>query len=89
MGVDITIEQYSESSGRAFPFTFPITFPYPANQIPYLVIITFKNIDMAYINRSFPYTFPITFYDNEKCKYLEKIYNMIKPVFIKLIFKYQ
>lgn len=89
MGVDITIEQYSESSGRAFPYTFPITFPYSQEESPYLVIITFKNIDMAYTNRSFPYTFPITFQDNEKYKYLEKIYNMIKPVFIKLIFKYQ
>lgn len=89
MDTEIDVISYLDSYYRSFPFTFNIMFPIEnASEKPYYYYVIFKNTTTSGSELSLPYTLPVTL-STSKYQYLEKIYNLIKPAYIKLIFKYE
>jgi len=82
LGFDISIE--SAKNYAVFPFTFPVLLT--DDNAYFVVIVRFLDINRP--SNVFPLTFPITFDTNDRTAFLECVFDMLKPINVKIIYKY-
>jgi len=85
LGFDIIVNDLYEIS--SFPWTFPFIFGGTDEENAFTIVVTFLNIGESNLG-AFPWTFPHTFYE-DTTKYVRGIFDMIKPAYINILYRYE